>query len=111
MTTTRNTDSMLGLDTEQDRDQARIEQEKMDSELAWRIHKQEKRFIFRQSLTEHMEGKLNNPTRYKKKKGGVRKVKAHVEDKICKMDVGRSKPDCTKGQLRRQRSIRKCQFS
>ena len=42
MTTTRNTDSMLGLDTEQDRDQARIEQEKMDSELAWRIHRQEK---------------------------------------------------------------------
>ena len=102
---------MMGIDTDQDRDHARIKQEKMDCELAWEIHRQEKRFIFRQSLTEHVEGNLNNQTRYKKKKGGVREVKAHVEDKICKMEVGRSKPDCTKRQLRRQRSIRKCHFS
>ena len=102
--------SVLGIDTDQDRDQARIKQEKMDCELAWEIHRQEKRFIFRQSLTEHVEGNLNNQTRYKKKKGGVREVKAHVEDKICKMEVGRSKPDCTKRQLRRQRSIRNSEY-
>ena len=99
------------IDTDQDRDQARIKQEKMDCKLAWRIHWQKKRFIFRQSLTEHMEGNLNNQTQYKKKKGEVREVKVHVEDNICQMEVGRSKPDCTKRQLRRQRSIRKCQFS
>jgi hypothetical protein len=109
--TTRSTESMLGIETDQDRDQARIKQEKMDCELAWRIHRQEKRFIFRQSLAEDAERNLNNQTRYKKKKGGVREDKVHMEDKICQMEVGRSKPDCTKRQLSRQRSIRKCQFS
>merc|ERR1719470_532967 len=54
--------STLSIETDQEREQARIKQEKMDCELAWRIHKQEKRSMLRQTSTLK-----ESPTRKKAK--------------------------------------------
>eukprot|EP00092_Neocalanus_flemingeri_P040497 GFUD01044102.1.p1 GENE.GFUD01044102.1~~GFUD01044102.1.p1 ORF type:complete len:246 (+),score=81.88 GFUD01044102.1:93-740(+) len=47
------------VETDQDREEARIKQEKMDCELAWRIHKQEKRFMLRQTSTRKQSPMLS----------------------------------------------------
>ena len=91
--------STLSIETDQDREQARIKQEKMDCELAWRIHKQEKRSMLRQTSTMLKE----SPTRNKAKQ-----VKDVRRGRICRGKLKQTKSDGKKRQvpLRRQQTRR-----
>jgi hypothetical protein len=96
--------STLSIETDQDREQARIKQEKTDCELAWRIHKQEKRVMLRQTSTLKQ-----SPTRNKAKQvkdeniGGVGKRELKKTSK--------SDGKMWQGVVRRQQSRRKCRRS
>eukprot|EP00090_Calanus_glacialis_P034901 TRINITY_DN5922_c0_g1_i2.p1 TRINITY_DN5922_c0_g1~~TRINITY_DN5922_c0_g1_i2.p1 ORF type:complete len:203 (+),score=64.95 TRINITY_DN5922_c0_g1_i2:212-820(+) len=96
--------SALSIETDQDREQARIKQEKMDCELAWRIHKQEKKVMLRQTSTLKQ-----SPTRNKAKQvkdeniGGVGKRELKKTSK--------SEGKTWQGVVKRQQSRRKCRRS
>eukprot|EP00092_Neocalanus_flemingeri_P022415 GFUD01024312.1.p1 GENE.GFUD01024312.1~~GFUD01024312.1.p1 ORF type:complete len:206 (+),score=82.22 GFUD01024312.1:221-838(+) len=93
----------VAVETDQDREEARIKQEKMDCELAWRIHKQEKRFMLRQTSTRKQSPMLN------------RGYHMHDEKRrgTCRRELKRSKSGGKKrqGQLRRQQTRRKSPLS
>ena len=88
--------STLSIETDQDREQARIKQEKMDCELAWRIHKQEKRVMLRQTSTLK-----ESPTR-----NNAKQVKDARRGRICRGKLKQTKSDGKKRQvpLRRQQT-------
>eukprot|EP00092_Neocalanus_flemingeri_P094556 GFUD01120251.1.p1 GENE.GFUD01120251.1~~GFUD01120251.1.p1 ORF type:complete len:195 (+),score=78.15 GFUD01120251.1:144-728(+) len=91
----------VAVETDQDREEARIKQEKMDCELAWRIHKQEKRFMLRQTSTRKQSPMLN------------RGYHMHDEKRrgTCRRELKRSKSGGKKRQLRRQQTRRKSPLS
>eukprot|EP00092_Neocalanus_flemingeri_P027085 GFUD01029371.1.p1 GENE.GFUD01029371.1~~GFUD01029371.1.p1 ORF type:complete len:206 (-),score=74.28 GFUD01029371.1:21-638(-) len=93
----------VAVETDQDREEARIKQEKMDCELAWRIHKQEKRFMFRQTSTRNSV--RLSPVRDRcNQVQGRREVKYPVLDEMCrsKAKISISGGKKRQEQLRRQ---------
>eukprot|EP00092_Neocalanus_flemingeri_P027086 GFUD01029372.1.p1 GENE.GFUD01029372.1~~GFUD01029372.1.p1 ORF type:complete len:201 (-),score=73.34 GFUD01029372.1:47-649(-) len=93
----------VAVETDQDREEARIKQEKMDCELAWRIHKEEKRFMLRQTSTREQSPIRNRSNRKQDvNRGGIGRI-----------ELKRSKSEGKKVQiqLRRQHTRRKCQLS
>eukprot|EP00092_Neocalanus_flemingeri_P094557 GFUD01120252.1.p1 GENE.GFUD01120252.1~~GFUD01120252.1.p1 ORF type:complete len:206 (+),score=74.13 GFUD01120252.1:221-838(+) len=93
----------VAVETDQDREEARIKQEKMDCELAWRIHKQEKRFMLRQTSTREQSPIRNRSNRKQDvNRGGIGRI-----------ELKRSKSEGKKVQiqLRRQHTRKKCQLS
>ena len=96
--------SALSIETDQDREQARIKQEKMDCELAWRIHKQEKRVMLRQTSTLKQ-----SPTRNKAKQVKDESIGGVGKREIKK--TSKSEGKTWQGVVRRQQSSRKCRRS
>ena len=96
--------STLSIESDQDREHARTKQEKKDCELAWRIHKQEKRAMLRKTSTIKQ-----SPTRNKAKKGkddnsgGVSKKEMKKNVKV--------EAVTWQAQVRRQQTRRKCRRS
>jgi len=97
----------LTIKIHQTRDtEARIKQEKMDCELAWRIHKQEKRFMLRQSSTR-------SPTRKgtMKMQDENRRVKQEIKHNVRKEEKRRTlQGKMRQEEYRKQQSRRKCRL-
>jgi hypothetical protein len=62
----------------------RIKQEKMDYELAWRIHKQEKRFMLRQTSSQNRVWQSPTRNRCHQMPGRRKEGNQQVEDRMCK---------------------------
>jgi len=101
VTTVSSCSTLSLLRIEQIREEERSKQEKMDCELAWRIHKQEKRFMLRPTRTQ-------TPTRNRsnQKQDEKRRPSGRNEVKGSKLE-GKKR----QGQSRRQQTARKCQLS
>ena len=88
--------STLSLGTDQDREQARIKQEKMDCELAWKIHKQEKRTMLRKTSIIKQ-----SPSRNKAKKGKDESSRKEMKKTV------KAEAVTWQAQVRRQQTRRK----
>ena len=96
----------VAVETDQAREEARIKQEKMDCELAWRIHKQEKRFMLRNTSMRKQSPARNNRRNTMQMQNEKKAGKSRREPKRSKSD-GKKR----QGLIRRQQARRKCRLS
>ena len=88
----------VAVETDQAREEARIKQEKMDCELAWRIHKQEKRFMLRQTSTRKQSPTRNRRNKMQNVNTGRKK---QMQEEMCRTENKRTRSAGNKRQIRR----------
>ena len=67
--------SNLTIKTDKEKDRARMMQEKMDHELAWRIHNQEKKSMLRQTNTSKVMVGRSKARKEREESSGRREMK------------------------------------
>ena len=92
--------SNLTIKTDKEKDRARMIQEKMDHELAWRIHNQEKKSMLRQTNTSKVMVGRSKARQEKEESSGRREMKM-----TSKTGTG---ANTWQAQVRRQQTWRKC---
>ena len=90
--------SNLTIKTDKEKDKARMMQEKMDHELAWRIHNQEKKSMLRQTNTSKVMVGRSKSRKEREESSGRREMKM----------TGKTGANTWQAQVRRQQTWRKC---
>ena len=90
--------SSLTIKTDKEKDKARMMQEKMDHELAWRIHNQEKKSMLRQTNTSKVMVGRSKARQEKEESSGRREMKM----------TSKTGANTWQAQVRRQQTWRKC---
>merc|ERR1711872_739544 len=88
--------SSLTIQTDKEKDKARVMQEKMDYELAWRIHNQEKRSMLRQTNTGKVAQGRSKTRQEREESMGRREMKM----------TGKTGVNTWQAQVRRQQTRR-----